>query len=122
MGSVLDVPSIRHSLTISHNRFMSPSLKYLHFFAISSHSSGPPPEVGAGPPKSEIDIFSGAGVGAGAEGWDVDETKLSGVRGELEEVSRMRGGRGGILAGLRERAVGGSKGASGALSESILGV
>lgn len=31
---------------------MSLSFRYLHFFAISSHSSGPPPFVGAGPPIS----------------------------------------------------------------------
>lgn len=37
------IPSIRHSLTISHRRFMSASGRYLHCFACSSHSSGPAP-------------------------------------------------------------------------------
>jgi hypothetical protein len=45
-----DVPSMRHSFTISHSRFMSASGRYLHVFACSNHSSGPAPlERRAGP-------------------------------------------------------------------------
>jgi hypothetical protein len=40
---------------------MSPSLRYLHFLAISSHSSGPPQFEGAGPPMSLMLIFVGIG-------------------------------------------------------------
>jgi hypothetical protein len=34
-------PSIKHSLTISHNCFMAYSGRYLQSFACSSHSSSP---------------------------------------------------------------------------------
>jgi hypothetical protein len=50
------LPSIRHSFTISHNRFISDSGRYLHCFAISSHSSGPAP----------FDIRAGPGCGTGS--------------------------------------------------------
>lgn len=48
--AVEGLPSIKHSLTISHSRFMSLSGRYLHCFACSSHSSGPAPgDKRAGP-------------------------------------------------------------------------
>jgi hypothetical protein len=50
LGQEDDSPSMRHSLTISHRRFMSASGRYLQPLACSSHSSGPAPfERRAGP-------------------------------------------------------------------------
>ena len=101
-------PSIKHSFTSSHSRFISLSARYLHIFAISSHSSGPPPLVGAGPPMSLIRVIAGEEVRGAAkvklvmvereeemsasEVWvESDEPEEGDVRGRKDGRSFLRG-------------------------------
>src|SRR5579871_4184180 len=57
------VPSIKHSFTISHSRFISCSGRYLHCLADSSHSSGPAP----------LDKRAGPGIGTSLSGFAIIE-------------------------------------------------
>lgn len=81
---------------------MSPSLRYLHFFAISSHSSGPPPFAGAGPPISPTLILEDAAAGVAMLKLFSDESDdrmsnsdaedgLEGGRGRKDGRSFLRG-------------------------------
>jgi hypothetical protein len=106
-------PSIKHSFTSSHSRFMSPSLRYLHFFAISSHSSGPPPDVGAAPPMSVTLIFRRAlgGVATVKRLSDEREEEMSESEVLEKDSGEDRGRRdgrscvSGMVASLRTTAV-----------------
>lgn len=82
---------------------MSPSLRYLHFFAISSHSSGPPPFAGAGPPISPTLILEDAAAGVAKlksfndesddriSNSDAEDDALEGGRGRKDGRSFLRG-------------------------------
>src|SRR5205814_6183478 len=63
-------PSIKHSLTSSHNRFISLSGRNLHFFAVSNHSSGPPPGlVFPSLAPTLMALFEGVVEGLRVPGW-----------------------------------------------------
>lgn len=98
---------MRHSLTSSHSFFMSPSVRYLHFLACSSHWSGPPAVAAAGPPPPPFSagfmVLGGAGEGGGEEGvrlWDEGEEEEDGDGGVGAGGVRVRKGRSWLMSGM----------------------